>query len=348
MRVLVAGLGRIGQRHARCLRELLGEALDLTAYRVRGDSRVIADDLTATDGADPAAALGARVHRDLGAALAERPDAVIVANPPSCHVAVALAALRAGAHVLVEKPLGASLEGVGELVEEADRRGLVGMVGVQLRQHPGFQRLRELLATQALGRLCAASLEVGEWLPGFHPFEDYRTAYPALSARGGGVVLSQIHEIDLVHALFGAPHVLAATGGRLSDLELEVEDVASTLLEVHREGASPLPVLLHQDFVQRPTRRSVRVVGTGGVVEWNLAEARLARWDARGVIAEERSWAGRPRRQLFLDQLREFLGHVEHGTRPEADLRAGRAALETALEIRASLGRGARSLEVAA
>ncbi|MCC6216264.1 MAG: Gfo/Idh/MocA family oxidoreductase [Polyangiaceae bacterium] len=348
MRVLLAGLGRIGQRHGRCLRELLGDELDLVAYRVRGDSRVIDDDLSATDGLDPAAALGARVHQDLGLALAERPALVIVANPPAFHVQTALAAVQAGAHVLVEKPLGASLAGVAELVAEAERRGVIGMVGVQLRQHPGFHRLREVLATGAVGRPCFAQLEVGEWLPGFHPFEDYRAAYPSIAALGGGVVLSQIHEIDLVHALFGRPRVLAASGGKLSALGVETEDVASTLLEVPRAGAPPLPVALHQDFLQRPTRRLVRVVGTDGAAEWNLAEARFVRWDARGAAVEELSWAGRPRRQLFVDQLRELLGHVAAGTRPEADLRSGQAALETALAVRAALDRGHAPLEVAA
>ena len=88
-------------------------------------------------------------------------------------------------------------------------------------------------------------------MPGWHPYEDYRALYAARADLGGGVVLSQIHEFDYLYALFGLPRRLFAIGGHLSHLEIDVEDVASTLMEFNVDGHI-LPVHLQQDYLQRP------------------------------------------------------------------------------------------------
>ena len=106
MRFLVVGLGGIGQRHVRNLRTLLGSDVEILAYRVRRDSPTLtrqpergARCKTSRRSTD------IRVFDDLDAALAERPDAVLVCNPSSLHLPVALKAARAGCALFIEKPL---------------------------------------------------------------------------------------------------------------------------------------------------------------------------------------------------------------------------------------------------
>ena len=113
-------------------------------------------------------------------------------------------------------------------------------VAYQLRYHPGFVRTRELLASAAIGKVLSVRAEVGEYLPGFHPYEDYRRMYAAQSALGGGVTLSQIHEIDYLCALFGAPRRVFSMGGHVSSLEVDVDDLSLSLLEFARSDGSPL------------------------------------------------------------------------------------------------------------
>jgi predicted dehydrogenase len=256
VKALFAGLGSIGQRHLRNLRALRGD-VEVLAYRTRRLQTVVTDQLAVAPGADPEREYGVRVFHELEAAVAERPDVVFVCNPSALHLAVALPAVEAGVHLFLEKPVSHTLDGVADLVAAVEARGVVAAVGCQLRFHPCLRRLRDLLAGGAVGRVVAARVQVGEYLPGWHPYEDYRTGYAARRDLGGGVVLTLVHELDYVYWLFGLPRRLWAVGGQLSRLELDVEDTASVLLEYERDGR-PLPVHVQMDYLQRPADPHLR------------------------------------------------------------------------------------------
>jgi predicted dehydrogenase len=339
-RCLFVGLGGIGQRHLRNLRALRGSSVEVHAFRVRRERHVVSDTLQVVPGEDVEAKYDVAVHGDLDGALASKPDVVFVTNPSSLHVDVTRRAFEAGAHVLVEKPLSHSLEGVGELVREARERRLVGYVAYQLRFHPGFLRCQEILKQGLVGRPLFAEAIVGEHLPSFHPYEDYRRMYASRRDLGGGVTLSQIHEIDFLTALLGRPERVFSLGGKLSSLEIDVDDVASSLLELRGDEGRMLPVRLHQDFVQRPGERRFGLVGDAGKLEWDLLGRRLRRWSANGELCESRDYAEFARNQLFEDELRHFLGCVEGGAEPSVSLAAGAESLAVALSILESQASG--------
>src|SRR5512141_851332 len=128
MKFLIAGYGSIGRRHFRNLLEL-GER-DILFYRTH-------------HGTLPEADLeGFRVETDLRSALGQHPDAVIIANPTAAHLEVAVPAAEAGCHLLLEKPLAHSLEGVQALAAAAERSGARVLVGFQFRFHPVLQTLK--------------------------------------------------------------------------------------------------------------------------------------------------------------------------------------------------------------
>ena len=333
MKVLIAGLGSIGQRHARNLRTLLGDQVELLAFRVRRESPVIALDLSAKAG-DPEAEYGIRSFDDLGDALGEEPDAVFVTNPAAMHMPVALAAARAGCHLFVEKPLSHSEEGVEELARTVEERGVVCLIGYQLRFHPGFRLLAKLLEERAVGTVLAAHFDFGEHLAGWHPWEDYRQGTGARADLGGGVVLAQIHDLDLAYALFGVPLRVFAAGGKRSGLELDVEDTADILLDC--EGVS---VHLHQDLLQRPATRLYQVIGEDGKIVWDYYAQSLALFRPDGTV-ETTSFDGFARNQLFLDELTHFLACMEGGERPLVGVREAADSLRIALAARSSLESG--------
>jgi predicted dehydrogenase len=332
VKILFAGLGSIGQRHARNLRTLLGDDVELLAYRVRRTSPVIRPDLSAAADGDVEQALGIRGFDDLGSALAEKPDAVFVTNPNSEHVPVALAAARAGCHLFVEKPVASSLDGVDELGAEIERRGLVCLVGYQLRFHPALGLLRRILDDDALGKLLAVRIEFGEYLPGWHPYEDYRDLHVSRRAQGGGVVLAQIHDLDLVHALFGLPKRVFALGGKRSSLEVDAEDTVSALLDCG------VPVHVQQDLLQRPPVRVYELVGEDAKAVWDAYAGTIAitRADAEPEVHD----VAVERNELFLAELRHFLACVRGEERPVVDLAAGVDSLRIALAVLRSLEKG--------
>lgn len=332
-RCLFVGLGGIGQRHLRNLRALRGDDVAVDAYRVRRESTVVSDTLQVVPGEELESKYGVSVYAELEQALDQKPDVVFVTNPSSLHVEITRRALQAGAHVLVEKPLSHSLEGVAGLVEQCEKRRLVGYVAYQLRFHPGFVRTSEIVKQGLIGRPLFAEALVGEYLPGFHPYEDYRRMYAARRELGGGVTLSQIHEIDYLLALLGRPERVFSLGGKLSGLEIDVDDVSSSLLEFRGQDGRVLPVRLHQDFVQRPGERRCVLVGEQGKLEWSLSGASLRRWNAQGELCEAHDYRELPRNQLFMAELSHFLDCVEQGAAPNVSLATGAESLAVALSI---------------
>jgi predicted dehydrogenase len=333
------GLGGIGQRHLRNLHALLGDDLKVSAYRVRRLDQVLTDRLTIEQGASLEQKYGVTVFNDLDAALAERPDAAFVCNPSSLHVTVALKAARAGCHLFLEKPLSHNLDGIKELIEEVRSRKLVALVGYQLRFHPALLRLRDLLAGGTIGRVVAVRMEVGEYLPGWHTYEDYKQMYASRPDLGGGVILSQIHEMDLIYWLFGLPERVFALGGQLSRLEIEVEDTASTLLQCRRDGRV-LPVHLHQDYIQRPPSRVTQVIGDAGKVIVDLRAPSLRVFDGEGEEREFVAFDTFERNQLFLDEMSHFLACVRGEQESSVTVFDGAQSLRMALASKESISTG--------
>jgi len=331
MKFLIAGLGSIGRRHFRNLRAL-GEQ-DILLYRTH--RATLPDDELS----------GVPVETDLQRALAHKPDAVIVANPSSLHLDVAVPAAEAGCHLLIEKPVSHSLAGVDRLQAALQRGGGNAQIGFHFRFHPGLLKVRALLAEGAIGTPASARANWGEFLPGWHPWEDYRASYAARPELGGGVVLTLCHPLDYLHWLLGDVQALWALISR-QGLGLEVEDTA----EIGLRFANGALGSVHLDYLRRPARHDLEIVGTQGTLTWDNADgaARLAQVEADGKPGDWQVFPvpqGFERNTLFLDEMRNFLDVVRGGARPVCPLEDGVYALELALAaLRA--GREAKMQEV--
>jgi predicted dehydrogenase len=339
VRVLIAGLGGIGQRHIRNLRHLLGPDADLVAYRVRRDSRTLTDSLAIEPGESVEQKYDLRVFDDVDAAINERPDAVLVCNPTSLHLAIAIKAAEAGCALFIEKPIASSMDGTGDLIDAVEKRGLVGLVGYQMRFHPTLRRARDLLQAGAVGRVVAVRIEMGEFLPGWHPYEDYRQMYASRADLGGGVILSQIHELDYAYWFFGMPNRVLAVGGHLTRLEVDVEDVASILLVCSIDGRD-VPVHVQLDYIQRPPSRTCEIIGDAGKIIVDLRQHALTLFDANGTMVESTTNPGFARNQLFLDEMTHFLACIDGRESPSVSIRDGVRSLQIALAAKESIATG--------
>ena len=332
MKFLIVGLGGIGQRHTRNLRALYGGRCELIAYRVRRQSPVLTDALQVDSPTGLEERYGIRSFDRLEDALGERPHAVLICNPSSLHMPVALAAAEAGCHLLIEKPVAHTLDQIDRLATSVQEKSLVCMVAYQLRFHPGLRLAHRLLSEGAIGRPVACRAVVGEYLPGWHRYEDYRQMYAAKRALGGGVVLSQIHELDLFYWFFGRPRRIMAIGGHLSDLQIDVEDVASTLFEYDAMVAH-----LHQDYLQQPASRQIDIIGTAGRIAVDLRAQSIQAFGGSGETIARESFEGFERNTLFLEELKAFVDATLTGAPVPVDLTAGRQSLEMALAIHRSM-----------
>ena len=339
MKLLIVGLGAIGQRHVRNLRTLLGDSVEIWAARSRGLSHVLSDAMTVEAREGLCEKYGIRACATLDEALAHKPDVAFVCNPTSLHIGTALALARAGCHLFIDKPLAHEYAGVEELLDIVERQRLVATVGYQFRFHPCLTTTYALLRSGAIGRVLAVRAEVGEYLPGWHTYEDYRGTYGGTRDLGGGTLLSQIHEMDYLYWFFGLPKRVFTLGGHLSSLEVDVEDVTSTLMQFESAGIQ-FPVHLHQDYVQRPGNRRCEIVGDAGKIEIDLLRHSMKVYDASGQLAQSNEFQDFQRSQMFLEESRRFLACIESGEAPAVTLRDGAQSLRMALAAKESLQKG--------
>jgi predicted dehydrogenase len=249
VKVAVLGLGSAGARHASNLLELGHEVVGFDPVAPPHDGRV-----------ERAGSLEAAL---------DRADAVVVASPSSLHAEQALAVLEQGRHVLVEKPLAVNVADAERVVEAAGRAGTVCGVAMNLRFHPALVELRRLLADGALGSVRFVQASFGYDLRLWHPGSDYRTGYSARADLGGGIVLDAIHELDYLLWLFGPVESVVAEVAHVSDLELDVEDVAVAALRF----ASGAVAAVDLNFFEPAYRRGCILVGSQAVARWDWSRA---------------------------------------------------------------------------
>src|SRR5207237_1658210 len=175
----IIGLGGVGQRHVRNLRALLGNDVELLAYRVRRLSHIVTPTLDVDRIRDVETEYDIHVFARLEEALARRPAVAFICNPTSLHVQTALMCARAGCDLFIEKPISNDFAGVPELLQDVQRLGRIVMVGYQLRFHPCFVALQRLLREGDIGSPFSVRAVVGEYLPGWHRYQHYRSMYAA-------------------------------------------------------------------------------------------------------------------------------------------------------------------------
>jgi predicted dehydrogenase len=268
-KVFFLGLGGAGQRHLRVIKRLCPEA-QLSAFRSTGKTPL----LTSGFQVDAADSIEKKYDVELIASIDEglrrSPDLVVISTPTSKHMRPALQALEAGAHVFVEKPFSHDLEGFDQLEKLARSQNRMVATSFQRRFNPHFQILKKAIESRSTGRIASVVFNVSSYLPSWHPYEDFRDMYASRKELGGGVLLTEIHEIDLCCWFFGLPQTVFCTGGSLSGAGLEVEDTVA--LSLSYEG---FVVSLNLGFMNRKTRRELQINASQCSFEWNENQNQL-------------------------------------------------------------------------
>lgn len=324
MKIVIAGLGSIGRRHLKNLSALgIRQLAAVTNGRCSLPSEELPPHLSFTG---------------LDAALAWRPDAVFICNPTALHLNTALEAVRAGCHIFLEKPVSNTLTGLDELSDLVEKQGIKAQVGFQFRYHAVFKRIREIVTSGSIGKIISAHAHWGEYLPGWHPWEDYRAGYSARKDLGGGVILTLCHPFDYLRWILGEVESLQAIGGHLSDLETDTEDAA--LVSLRFENGAIGSVYL--DYVSRPAKHTLQIIGEKGRIEWDAEPGDAQVYVENGRVFETISpGLFFERNEMFLAEAAGFIDCIKYGRQPACTLHDGIKALEIALSAKASLEKSA-------
>jgi len=312
-RLLIVGLGSIGTRHARLAREVVPKA-QIVALRHRGGS-------STAPGID-------RCVTSLDDALELRPQAAVIANPASHHLRMALPLAEAGVHLLIEKPISSTIQGVAELLGVCQALRLTLVTGYNLRHLPSLQRFRLLLQEGQVGRVLSVRAEVGQFLPTWRPGVDYRQTVSAKDELGGGVLLELSHEVDYLRWLFGEVEWVSATQCRQSRLEIDVDDTSHLVIGfAQRSGGSPVVAAVNMDCIRHDTTRTCTVIGETGSLRWNAIAGTVEVFEQGGESWTTMFTDHSERDASYLAEWRDFLSCITTGQPPVVSGHDGMAVI---------------------
>lgn len=267
-KILVVGLGSIGKRHVRIIKERYPKIKIIALRHLQCEKNDI-EKLGLTD-----------CVTKVSEALQFNPDAAIIATPATKHIGIAQTLANAGVHLLIEKPISATVSGVELLIDTCKSKGLVLMTAYNLRFLPSLQEFRNKIQQKKAGTILSVRAEVGDYLPNWRPESDYRKSVSAQKLLGGGVLLELSHEIDYLSWIFGDFKWIKAHISKQSNLVIDVEDSAYIIFGIGSEKDSEIVVSLNMDFFRYDIIRQCTAIGEKGILCWDAIKGEVA-WFAK-------------------------------------------------------------------
>ena len=264
-------------------------------------------------------------------------DAVAIATPSGLHADMAQMAIKAGKHVIVEKPMDVSLRKANALVNAARAAGRVLMPISQNRYGKGIRQLHEWLAQGKLGRLVYGEATV-KWYRSqeYYDSGDWRGTW---ALDGGGALANQgVHYADLLRWTMGPIKNLSARAATLGHARVEVEDVVTASIEF---ASGALGTLTATTCAFPGFATTLEVYGTEGSVRTannELVEAVFTngeKYDSASTPAPPTGASDPAALGIYnhLCQFRDFVGAVREGRDPWITGEMGRDALEVVVGV---------------
>lgn len=321
MRVLVVGAGSIGTRH---IENLVSLGHEVYAVDIKKDSL------------ERASVLAKGAFTSLHDALKVKPDAAFICTFSSNHIEPALRCAEAGCHLFIEKPLSTDLNGVNALMDAVRVKGLISMVGCNMRFHPAIAHIKGVLDNDpAFRKKLWAGLEFGYYLP--FAKKDYESSYMAKRSLGGNIIFDVIHELDYAVWFLGAPAAVFCTKGIISNLKIDTEDFADMMVRF----TSGAVASIHMDYLQHGYSRRCKVVAEGGTVAWDFTHG-----DIGAVTVSDKEWQWKELKleklynRMYVDEAKYFMDCISSQRETFNSLDGALGVLKLALSAQRSAQTG--------
>jgi len=311
--ILICGVGSIGERHLNNL--LLLGYKNIILYRQRNKP------LRTINRKFP-------VFLNLDIALKENPKISFITNPTSLHVETAIKCARAGSHIFIEKPLSHNKDDIYKLNKIIKNKNLKVMIGYMMRFHPCIRKIKEIIDKKITGNILSTISIWGEYLPDWHPWEDYKNSYAAKKDLGGGPALTLSHDLDLLVYLLGKPDRLKAFAIYNSSLNIDTEHSIDIILKYKNGIVSSI----HLDYIQKPPCREYFFIGDKGKIKFDYFKNKVEIYtdSSKEVFTAPEDFK---RNDMFLEEIKYFLNCIENNTEPSPGI--GEAAISLNIALKA-------------
>lgn len=299
MKAVVVGLGSMGKRRIRCLKRL--GVSDIVGFDPRSDRLEEASskyDIQTVESWDTV--------KDM------QVDAWIISTPPDTHIDYGIQAIEKGVSFFTEANVNDPR--IDDLLSRLKNSKVVGAPSCTMRYYFGPRRIKELVEAGAVGRPLTFTYQSGQYLPDWHPWENYMDFY--VSKRLTGACREIVpFELCWLIDIFGSVKSLSSMKDKLGDLEADIDDIYQLLLRFDKKVIGHLMV----DVISRPAVRSFRLLGTTGTIEWdhslNLIRYYNSSEDSwneeslvKGTIEDDYIHAEEP----YVDEIADFLAAIRH------------------------------------
>ena len=328
----IIGCGMIARFHARAIGDVRGAKLVACYNRTPQKAEAFA------------AEHGCRAYGDLDELLADPAvDVVTVATASGAHLAPAVAAARAGKHVIVEKPLEITLKRCDQIINACDQAGVRLATIFPSRFHDASRELKRAVEAGRFGRLTLGDAYV-KWYR-TQSYYDSGAWRGTWELDGGGALMNQaIHSVDLLQWLMGPVAEVRAQTALLAHQRIAVEDtaVATLRFETGALGVIEATTAAYPGYLKRIELHGPQgsaVMEEEDLVKWDFAEQdrrdaaiqrQMARGTSTGGGAADPAAIGH---QAHAKQFRDFIEAIRKNGTPSVDGREGRRAVEIILGI---------------
>lgn len=290
--IVVFGVGSIGERHIKNLWNLGFK--NITVFRQRN---LPLRDLNG---------INIKIINTWREFEIDKPFAAIICTPTSQHLAQTLKCAELGVHCLIEKPLSNDLKNFSQLRKVVKQNNVFIYIGYMMRFHPLILRIKKMIDEKTYGNLISLSSKWGEYLPDWHPWENYKESYAAKKELGGGVALTLSHDIDMANFLIKTKVIKHWVLKNFnSNLGIEVESGADILVEYEDKITANIQLNFHE----KNKERFLKLIFDEASVNFNFFNSELIILDKNGKaqILEEKNF---DRNDLFINQLEYFFSKV--------------------------------------
>lgn len=304
-RILVVGVGSIGDRHVRCF-GATGRATVGICEPGAERRNMVAEQYGITEST-----------ASLEEALSHPWDAVLIATPAHTHIPIAIQVAGAGMNLIIEKPLSTSLDGIDALCSLVKEKSIIAAVSYQYRAHPGIRSMKAALDSGRFGKLLQVYGAIGQSFPFYRPA--YRDIYFADRKQGGGAIQDAMtHLLNLAEWLAGPITRLAVDAGHQKLEGVTVEDTVHVLAR-HDQVMANYALNLYQ----HPNESQISIVCEKGTLRFELHRKR---W--RCMTEPEGPWedhlhALKDRDAWYIENAAVFLDVLEHKAAPLCSLGDG-------------------------
>ncbi|MBC7915277.1 MAG: Gfo/Idh/MocA family oxidoreductase [Pyrinomonadaceae bacterium] len=304
-RIGIVGLGSIGVKHCLALKEL--GVTEIYALRTNKGNKVIPLELNGI------------VKYIFDNSEFENIDGFIISNPTSLHVESLKKLSDFNKPVFIEKPFCNEIEGF--LLRNMDLTNINIQIGFCLRFNNVIKKVKEIIDSNIIGDIYHCRLNVGQFLPLWHPYTDYRNEYFSKKELGGGSIRTLSHEIDLAQYFFGKPSALKGYIDKVSNLEIDVDDYTLLLLNYN----DLFVVRIEMDFLSKKPERNGKIYGKNFDLIYDVFLNRIEMYNKEGKLETYFVVASN---DMYLEQMKTFLDIIDD---PKGNFNNTAATLEESL-----------------